>query len=115
MEEDLIVSLPVAASPQVRPARLLVEIWREVTFGIGVWGTARPIIAVIVAIVPFAYLGQHMNREHRKAFDYTLLQIPLALSIFLWPLLYLWSIVDAWRGATAIVSKGGLPAQGVQS
>ncbi len=56
-----------------------------------------------------------MNREHRKAFDYTLLQIPLALSVFLWPLLYLWSIVDAWRGATAIVSKGGTVPQGVQS
>jgi len=115
MEEDLVVTLPTEATSRVRPARLLMEIWREVTFGIGVWGSARPIIAVIVALVPFAFLGQHMNREHRKAFDYTLLQIPLALSVFLWPLLYLWSIVDAWRGATAIVSKGGTAAQGVQS
>ncbi len=115
MEEDLVVSLPTEARPGVKPARLLAEIWHEVTFGIGVWGSARPLIAAVVALVPFAFLGQHLNREHRKAFDYTLLQVPLALSVFLWPLLYAWSIFDAWRSATAIVARGGLAPQGVQS
>ena len=37
MGEELTVSLPVAAPRRVGPLTLLKEIWREITFGIGVW------------------------------------------------------------------------------
>jgi hypothetical protein len=35
-----------------------------------------------------------------------LLQIPLALTIVLWVLLYVWSIFDAWRDAVAGMGQG---------
>jgi hypothetical protein len=108
MGEELVVSLPVEAPRRVGPLTHLREILREVTFGIGVWGSARPLFTVLLAAVPFLFLGQHINREHRKAFDFGLLQIPLALTVILWVALYFWSIFDAWRSATAIVAHGGL-------
>ena len=108
MGEELSVSLPVEAPRRVGPLTLLKEIWREVTFGIGVWGSARPLFTVLLAAVPFLFLGQHINREHRKGIDFGLLQIHLALTVVLWIGLYLWSIFDAWRAATAIVARGGL-------
>ncbi|MEC8311404.1 MAG: hypothetical protein VXZ64_01085, partial [Candidatus Thermoplasmatota archaeon] len=108
MGEELTVSLPVEAPRRVGPLTLLKEIWREITFGIGVWGSARPLFTVLLAAVPFLFLGQHINREHRKGIDFGLLQIPLALTVLLWIGLYLWSIFDAWRAATAIVARGGL-------
>ena len=60
----------------------------------------RPIFAVILALVPFLYLGQHFNREHRKAFDWSLLQFPLILTIIFAIGLWIWSIFDAWYIAT---------------
>ena len=85
--------------------RMLKEIWREITFGVGTWGALRPIFAVLLSIIPFLYLGQHFNREHRRGIDWLLLQIPLALTIVLWIGLYLWSIFDAWRDAIAFKSQ----------
>lgn len=83
-----------------RPIRLFREIWKEITFGVGAWGTLRPLITALLASIPFLFLGQHFNRQHRKAFDWTLLQIPLALTIVLWIGLWAYSVFDAWRQAT---------------
>ena len=90
---------------ELRPVRLLREIWKEFTFGVGAWGTLRPLFTALIAVVPFLFLGQHANRQHRKAFDWSLLQIPLALTIVLWVGLWLYSIFDAWRVATQSIAK----------
>ena len=90
------------AISNLRPVRLLREIWKEFTFGVGAWGTLRPLLTALLAAVPFLFLGQHANRQHRKAFGWSLLQIPLALTIVLWIGLWLYSIFDAWRAATQL-------------
>ena len=94
--------------------RLITEIWREIFLGVGMWGAFRPIFAALLAAVPGLFLGQHFNRKHQRAFDWTLLQIPLALTIVLYIPLWLWSIYDAWRDATIIVSNAKSD-QGLQS
>tara|TARA_B100001093_G_scaffold65664_1_gene55592 strand:- start:1453 stop:1875 length:423 start_codon:yes stop_codon:yes gene_type:complete len=88
-----------------RPVRLFREIWKEFTFGVGAWGTLRPLITALLASIPFLFLGQHFNRQHRKAFDWTLLQIPLALTIVLWIGLWAYSVFDAWREATKLIAS----------
>jgi hypothetical protein len=101
--DDIVVQFPVKKRG-LRPLSLIKEIWREITFGVGMWGTLRPIVAALAAAVPFLFLGQHFNRNHRKAIDWTLLQIPLALTVVLWVALWLYSIFEAWREATLMVS-----------
>tara|TARA_B100001778_G_scaffold75077_1_gene60330 strand:+ start:281 stop:703 length:423 start_codon:yes stop_codon:yes gene_type:complete len=88
-----------------RPVRLFREIWKEFTFGVGAWGTLRPLFTALLASIPFLFLGQHFNRQHRKAFDWTLLQIPLALTIVLWMGLWAYSVFDAWREATKFIAS----------
>lgn len=88
-----------------RPVRLFREIWREFTFGVGAWGTLRPLFTALLASIPFLFLGQHFNRQHRKGFDWTLLQIPLALTIVLWIGLWAYSVFDAWREATKLIAS----------
>ena len=90
---------------ELKPWRLVTEIWREIFLGVGMWGAFRPIFAALLAAIPGLFLGQHLNRNHQRAFDWTLLQIPLALTIVLYIPLWLWSIYDAWRDATVIVSN----------
>lgn len=80
-------------------------IWEEITAGVGIWGAFRPIIAIALSLVPFLYLGQHFNRNHKRGFDWFFLQIPLAFTLVLWLLLYIWSVFDAWRDASIIVSE----------
>ena len=53
---------------------------------------------------PVPFLGQHFNRQHRKSVGWFVIQFPLLLSIFLWPVLFLWSIVDAWWVSSGIVA-----------
>jgi hypothetical protein len=81
------------------------QIWHEISAGIGVWGTFRPIVAVALAIVPFLYLGQHFNRKHQRGSDFFFLQIPLSFTLILWIALYAWSVFDAWKDSNIIVSK----------
>ena len=90
-----------------RPGILSVvkQIWKEMTLGVGFWGALRPLFAALIAAVPFFFLGQHFNRKHQKAFDLTLLQIPLALTVVLWFVLWFYSIFDAWREATKFVAE----------
>ena len=103
-DEVLEVVVPVDEEP-VDSLALSKTIWNEITAGVGIWGAFRPIFAVILSLVPFLFLGQHFNRNHRRGSDWFLLQIPLAFTLVLWVLLYFWSIFDAWRDASIIVSK----------
>jgi len=80
-------------------------IWRELSGGIGPWGALRPIFAVALSLVPFLFLGQHFNREHRKGAEWFLIQFPLILSLVLWPVLFVWSIADAWWVSSGIVAS----------
>ena len=103
-EEVLEVVVPVDEEP-IDSLALSKTIWNEITAGVGIWGAFRPIFAVILSLIPFLFLGQHFNRNHRRGSDWFLLQIPLAFTLVLWVLLYFWSIFDAWRDASIIVSK----------
>ena len=105
--EDMVVHFPAPEKNQLsdrREVRFIREVWRQITFGVGAWGTMRPLVTALLAAVPFLFLGQHFNREHRKGFDWFLLQIPLALTLVLWLGLWLYSIYDAWSHATKIGS-----------
>jgi hypothetical protein len=109
MEEELVVQFSPesqATKQGLLPVRMVREIWREITFGVGTWGALRPLIAALLAAVPFLFLGQHFNRQHQRGVDWLLLQIPLALTIILWIALYLWSIFDAWRDAVSLMGQG---------
>jgi len=88
--------------------RVIKQIWSEITLGVGFWGAMRPLVAAILAVVPFLFLGQHFNKKHRKATDWTLLQIPLALTVVLWFGLWAFSIFDAWREGTKLVSNNSI-------
>ena len=109
-EEDLVVTLPTSDSaPTTGRLRNTLGairiIWTELTAGVGAWGSLKPLIAGALAVVPFLFLGQHFNRQHQKGFDWTLLQLPLVLTILLWPVLWAWSIFDAYRVAMIGVSE----------
>ncbi|MFL2974427.1 MAG: hypothetical protein CND89_03205 [Marine Group II euryarchaeote MED-G38] len=78
-------------------------IWSELSGGIGPWGAFRPIFSVLVSLVPFVYLGQHFNGQHSKAFGWALIQLPLILTVILFPILYIWSIIDSWWFSNKII------------
>tara|TARA_B100001179_G_C18576262_1_gene397681 strand:- start:864 stop:1235 length:372 start_codon:yes stop_codon:yes gene_type:complete len=107
-EEDLVVSLPPRPTPLGRIRDVLGAIrliWTELTAGVGAWGSLKPLLAGALAAIPFLFLGQHFNRQHQKGFDWMLLQLPLVLTLILWPVLWAWSIVDAYRVAMIEVSE----------
>ncbi len=104
MEEEYTVSLQ-PSEPKVNPIGVLGVIWHEMSGGIGPWGTFRPIFSILISIIPFLYLGQHFNGENNKAFGWTLIQLPLILSIVLWPILYIWSIIDSWWISNKIIAS----------
>ena len=64
-------------------------IWNEITAGVGIWGAFRPVFAIVLALIPFLFLGQHFNRNHRRGFDWFLLQIPLAFTLVLLSLIHI--------------------------
>ena len=107
-EEDLVVNLSLEDSQDGRFRNIfgvMRLIWTELTAGVGAWGSLKPLVAGVLAVVPFLFLGQHFNRQHQKGFDWMLLQLPLALTILLWPVLWAWSILDAYRVAMVAVSE----------
>tara|TARA_Y100000815_G_C13222252_1_gene454822 strand:+ start:423 stop:794 length:372 start_codon:yes stop_codon:yes gene_type:complete len=107
-EEDLVVSLPANPTPLGRIRDVLGAIrliWTELTAGVGAWGSLKPLLAGALAAIPFLFLGQHFNRQHQKGFDWMLLQLPLVLTLILWPVLWAWSIFDAYRIAMIEVSE----------
>jgi len=103
-DEVLEVVVPVEGD-SVDSVALGKTIWAEITAGVGIWGAFRPIVAVLLSLVPFLFLGQHFNRNHRRGADWFMLQIPLAFTLVLWVLLYVWSIIVAWRDASILVSE----------
>ena len=103
-DSEIEVVVPVEET-EIDSLKLGKTIWNEITAGVGIWGAFRPVFAVILSLVPFLYLGQHFNRRHQRGFDWFLLQIPLAFTLVLWVLLYVWSVFDAWRDASVIVAK----------
>ena len=108
-EEDLVVTLSPEDSSGSRFRNIFAVIrliWSELTAGVGAWGSLKPLVAGVLAAVPFLFLGQHFNRQHQKGFDWMLLQLPLGLTIILWPVLWAWSIFDAYRVAMVAVSEG---------
>ena len=110
-EEDLVVSLPASSAGSTSLGRIqdvlgaIRLIWNELTAGVGAWGSLKPLIAGALAAIPFLFLGQHFNRQHQKGFDWMLLQLPLVLTLILWPVLWAWSIFDAYRVAMISVSE----------
>ena len=103
-DSEIEVVVPVEGT-DIDSLELGKTIWNEITAGVGIWGAFRPVFAVVLSLVPFLYLGQHFNRRHQRGFDWFLLQIPLAFTLVLWVLLYVWSVFDAWRDASVIVAK----------
>ena len=107
-KDDLVVTLSLENSKGGRLRNIFGVvrlIWTELTAGVGAWGSLKPLVAGVLAAVPFLFLGQHFNRQHQKGFDWMLLQLPLALTIILWPVLWAWSILDAYRVAMVAVSE----------
>ena len=110
-DEDLVVTLPTNSDDSRSSGRMrdvlgaIRLIWTELTAGVGAWGSLKPLLAGALAAIPFLFLGQHFNREHQKGFDWMLLQLPLVLTLILWPVLWAWSIFDAYRVAMISVSE----------
>ncbi|MDP6906857.1 MAG: hypothetical protein QF440_05515 [Candidatus Thalassarchaeaceae archaeon] len=106
-EDELVVSLPVMDSSPPNKGGFKSKlknslgtirlIWYELTAGVGAWGSLKPLLAALLALIPFLFIGQHFNREHQKAFDWMMLQVPLLLTLVLFPILWIWSIFDAYR------------------
>ena len=106
MAEEYVVSIAAQEEPDSGSAiGALGVIWYELSGGIGPWGALRPLFALVLSFVPFLFLGQHFNRQHRKAFGYFVIQLPLILSVVMWPVLWVWSIADAWWISSRIVAK----------
>ena len=103
---ELAVTLDPKGPGKATPLGVIKAIWNELSGGIGPWGAFRPVFSALLAIVPFLYLGQHFNRQHRKGAWWFILQLPLILTIVLWPLIYIWSIIDSWWVSNNIVSRG---------
>ena len=105
MTDEFVVELEGDHQEDSSPFGVISVIWDELSGGVGPWGAVRPLFAVALALVPLLYLGQHFNRQHRKAAEWFLIQFPLILSLVLWPLLYVWSIADAWWVSSGIVAS----------
>ncbi|MBJ17732.1 MAG: hypothetical protein CMB66_05750 [Euryarchaeota archaeon] len=105
MEQEYVVQIESEESTISNPLGVVSVIWRELSGGIGPWGALRPLFAVALSLVPFMFLGQHFNRQHRKGAEWFLIQFPLIMSIVLWPILFVWSIADAWWVSSGIVAS----------
>ena len=103
--DEYVVQLEPDEESGASPLGVASVIWRELSGGIGPWGAMRPLFAVALSLVTLLFLGQHFNREHRKASEWFLIQFPLILSLVLWPVLFAWSIADAWWVSSGIVAS----------
>jgi len=104
VEGEFVVKVESAEDDVFRPLGVVSTIWDELSGGVGPWGAIRPLFAVALSLVPFLFLGQHFNRQHRKAGEWFLIQFPL-IPAFLWPFLFVWSIADAWWVSSGIVAS----------
>ena len=105
MASDYVVQVVEDDVDDTGPLGVVRVIWYEISGGIGPWGALRPLIAIILALIPFFFIGQRFNRQHRKAASWFAVQFPLILTIVLWPVLYFWSIGDAWWVSSGIVAR----------
>ncbi len=106
MTEELVVSLAEDYEQEkATPLGVIRVIWSEISGGIGPWGTLRPLFTLLLSLIPFLFLGQHLNRQHEKANGWFLIQLPLLFTIILWFSLYLWSIGDALWVSSRLVAK----------
>ena len=106
MVEELIVNIAEDEElEKVSRLGVIGVIWSELNGGVGPWGTLRPLFSIILALIPFLFLGQHFNRQHEKANSWFLIQLPLLFTVILWFLLYVWSIGDAFFVSSRIVAK----------
>ena len=106
MTEELVVNIAEDEElKKVSRLGVIGVIWSELNGGIGPWGTLRPLFTIILALIPFLFLGQHFNRQHEKANGWFLIQLPLLFTVILWFLLYVWSIGDAFFVSSRIVAK----------
>ena len=106
MVEELVVNIAEDEElEKVSRLGVIGVIWSELNGGIGPWGTLRPLFSIILALIPFIFLGQHFNRQHEKANSWFLIQLPLLFTVILWFLLYVWSIGDAFFVSSRIVAK----------
>ena len=105
MTADYVVEVVDDEVDGAGPLGVVKVIWYEISGGIGPWGALRPLIAIALALIPFLFIGQHFNRQHRKAASWFAVQFPLILTVVLWPLLYFWSIGDAWWVSSGIVAR----------
>ena len=106
MTEELVVNIAEDEElEKVSRLGVIGVIWSELNGGIGPWGTLRPLFSIILALIPFIFLGQHFNRQHEKANSWFLIQLPLLFTVILWFLLYVWSIGDAFFVSSRIVAK----------
>ena len=105
MTADYVVEVVDDEVDGAGPLGVVKVIWYEISGGIGPWGALRPLIAIALALIPFLFIGQHFNRQHRKAASWFAVQFPLILTVVLWPLLYIWSIGDAWWVSSGIVAR----------
>lgn len=106
MTEELVVNIAEDEElEKVSRLGVIGVIWSELNGGIGPWGTLRPLFTIILALIPFLFLGQHFNRQHEKANGWFLIQLPLLFTVILWFLLYVWSIGDAFFVSSRIVAK----------
>lgn len=103
MQEEYVVQVESSDGHSFKPLGVISAIWSELSGGIGPWGAIRPLFAVALSLVPFLFLGQHFNRQHRKGGEWFLIQLPL-IPAFLWPFLFVWSIADAWWVSSGIVA-----------
>ena len=105
MGADYVVEVVDDEGDSTNPLGVVKVIWYEISGGIGPWGALRPLIAIALALIPFLFIGQHFNRQHRKAASWFAVQFPLILTVILWPVLYIWSIGDAWWVSSGIVAR----------
>ena len=106
MTEELVVNIAEDEElEKVSRLGVIGVIWSELNGGIGPWGTLRPLFTIILALIPFLFLGQHFNRQHEKANGWFLIQLPLLFTVILWFLLYVWSIGDAFFVSSRINAK----------
>ena len=103
-ESEIVIQIPRSNKEEKR-GNILRVIFAQITSGVGFWGSLQPIIAVLLSLMPFLFLGQHFNRSHQKGFDFALLQLPLLLTGVLWIGLYFWSIFDAWNESQKYILK----------
>ena len=78
-DHELVVQYPTNEKKSIanRIVSTLKTIFHEITFGVGTWGAMRPMFTAVLAGIPFLFLGQHFNKEHAKARDWTLFKFLL--------------------------------------